>query len=123
MSGDRTGVTGAGAQCQISRSANGDYHWRMKAQNGRVVAVAAHGHARLSTCRAAFEDLRRRAADLNCVMLHAPEHGNGWFWSARDSDGRAVARSDRAYERYSTCQAAYERFAALLAGPNEQHTD
>ncbi|MEU6340423.1 hypothetical protein ABZ883_05650 [Streptomyces sp. NPDC046977] len=88
----------------------------MKAYNGRVVAVAAESRPDPDACLADFTLLKSGIGGLACVMLHAPGDGNGWCWSARDAQGRTLAVSPRAYERYSTCQTAYERFVSLLAG-------
>ncbi|MFD3456431.1 hypothetical protein ACFWVC_30205 [Streptomyces sp. NPDC058691] len=104
-----------GARWGVERSADGDHHWRMKANNGRVVAVSAEGRPDPDTCRADFKLLKSEIGELGCVMLHAPGDGSGWCWAARDGQGRTLAVSPRAYERYSTCQTAYERFVSLLA--------
>ncbi|MFF4135673.1 DUF1508 domain-containing protein [Streptomyces mirabilis] len=42
--------------------------------------------------------------------MHHTAEGGGWVWRLRDGNGGAVAVSSRAYERHSTCRAAYERF-------------
>ncbi|MFF3563360.1 hypothetical protein ACFYXS_25255 [Streptomyces sp. NPDC002574] len=87
----------------------------MRAHNGRVVAVAAESRPDPGACHADFTLLKSLLGQLTCVMLHAPGDGSGWCWSARDVRGRTLAVSPRAYERYSTCQTAYERFVSLLA--------
>ncbi|MEE4490965.1 hypothetical protein [Streptomyces sp. BE230] len=85
----------------------------MIAQNGRVVAVSAGSHAEYGECLAAFDEVCARAEELTGGVQHTPE-GNGWMWVLRDAVGRAAVVSARAYERHSTCRAAYDRFRALL---------
>ncbi|MFG2475148.1 hypothetical protein [Streptomyces fagopyri] len=80
-----------------------------------MIAVAARTYRNYGECRAAFERLCADIAELPGAVHHTAE-GSGWVWRLRDNAGGAVAVSSRAYERHSTCQAAYERFRALLAG-------
>ncbi|MGW1411347.1 hypothetical protein [Streptomyces sp. NPDC002403] len=103
-----------GTRCRIDIGADGGYGWRMIAQNGRVVAVSARSYGEHGACRAAFEELRAGQQGLTGGVQHTPG-GNGWMWLLRDRDGRATVVSARAYERHSTCRAAYERFCGLLA--------
>ncbi|MEU5028376.1 DUF1508 domain-containing protein [Streptomyces milbemycinicus] len=109
------GGTGAfGTRCQIDVDAEGRYYWRLTAQNGRVVAVSAVAYADYGECRRSFGRLCVDAPAMLGGVQHN-EGGNGWVWLARDARGKAVAVSARAYERHSTCQAAYDRFRGLLA--------
>ncbi|MGW3633390.1 hypothetical protein ACWD7F_25085 [Streptomyces sp. NPDC005122] len=80
-----------------------------------MIAMAARTYRNYGECRAAFERLCADIAELPGAVHHTAE-GSGWVWRLRDHAGGAVAVSSRAYERHSTCQAAYERFRALLAG-------
>lgn len=100
-------------RCRIDLDTEGRYGWRMTAQNGRVVAVSAHAFKDYEACRDAFEALRTGYAEQAGAVQHTPS-GNGWMWVLRRADGRTTAVSARAYERHSTCRAAYERFLALL---------
>ena len=84
------------------------------ATNGRVIAVAARRYADYESCRAAFERLCVEVVDLPGAVHHTAG-GSGWVWRLRDRAGGEVAVSARAYERHSTCQAAYDRFRVLLA--------
>jgi hypothetical protein len=79
-----------------------------------VIAVAAHTYRDYGACRGAFERMCADVASFAGAVHHTSE-GSGWVWRLRDPLGGAVAVSSRAYERHSTCQAAYERFRALLA--------
>nr|WTB33224.1 hypothetical protein OG781_30440 [Streptomyces sp. NBC_00830] len=76
--------------------------------------MAARTYRDYGECRAAFERLCADVADLAGAVHHGSE-GSGWVWRLRDRAGGTVAVSSRAYERHSTCPAAYERFRALLA--------
>ncbi|MFJ4468801.1 hypothetical protein ACIP2X_15115 [Streptomyces sp. NPDC089424] len=78
-----------------------------------MIAMAAVTYEGYDECRAAFERLCAEVAHLPGAVHHTSE-GSGWVWRLRDRAGGAVAVSSRAYERHSTCQAAYERFRALL---------
>ncbi|SEF94543.1 hypothetical protein SAMN05216223_102561 [Actinacidiphila yanglinensis] len=107
------GVGGIGTRCQIDIGEDGWYSWRLTANNGRVIALGAVTHPDEKACRAAFEALCEAAASLLGGVQHAAE-SNGWIWRLRDADGEVRAVSSRAYERHSTCQAAYDRFRVLL---------
>ncbi|MEW2519617.1 DUF1508 domain-containing protein [Actinacidiphila alni] len=109
------GVGGAGTRCQIDIDENGWYSWRLTANNGRVIALGANTYSDDAVCRAAFEALCGQTGSLAGGVQHAAE-SNGWIWRLRDGDGRVQAVSARAYERHSTCQAAYDRFRVTLFG-------
>ncbi|WP_328501835.1 DUF1508 domain-containing protein [Streptomyces sp. NBC_00457] len=113
MAARQGGAAVPGTRCQIDISADGSYLWRLTATNGRVVAVAALTYRSYAECRAAFEEMCAGVAGLPGGVHHTSE-GNGWVWRLREPAGGALAVSSRSYERHSTCQAAYERFRALL---------
>lgn len=113
MAGRKGGAAVPGTRCHIDIGADGTYAWRLTATNGRVIAVTARTYRDYAECRAAFERLCLDVADLPGAVHHTSE-GSGWVWRLRDPVGGALAVSSRAYERHSTCQAAYERFRALL---------
>lgn len=114
MAARRGGAAAPGMRCQIDIDAEGAYSWRLMATNGRVIAVAARRYADFGSCRAAFERLCAEVVDLPGAVHHT-SGGSGWVWRLRDRSGGEVAVSARAYERHSTCQAAYDRFRVLLA--------
>jgi uncharacterized protein YegP (UPF0339 family) len=117
MAGESGGGNGtaAGSRCQIDIGEDGWFSWRLTANNGRVIALGAEAFPDDHACRAAFQALFEDPAGLAGGVQHAAE-SNGWIWRLRDADGRVQAVSARAYERHSTCQAAYERFRVLLLG-------
>jgi uncharacterized protein YegP (UPF0339 family) len=96
----------------------GRYSWRLTANNGRVIALGAVAYPDDKACRVAFRELCAGQSRLAGGVQHAAET-NGWIWRLRNADGRVQAESARAYERHSTCQAAYERFRMLLVGLGE----
>lgn len=115
MSARMGGAAAPGTRCQIDIGADGTYSWRLTATNGRVIAVAARTYRDYGECRAGFERMCANVGKLTGAVHHTSE-GSGWVWRLRDPAGGTVAVSSRAYERHSTCQAAYERFRALLTG-------
>ncbi|MEU9358064.1 hypothetical protein AB0D35_08100 [Streptomyces sp. NPDC048301] len=108
----------AGVRCRIDTDGDGRFAWRMVAQNGRVVAVSPGAFGTYSDCRDAFEELRTGFEEQAGAVQHTAA-GNGWVWLLRRADGRSTAVSARAYERHSTCLAAYERFRKLLGRVGE----
>jgi uncharacterized protein YegP (UPF0339 family) len=125
MNGEAGGGTGgagaAGSRCQIDIGENGWFSWRLTANNGRVIALGATTYPDDTACRAAFEALYEQPEGLAGGVQHAAE-SNGWIWRLRDAGGQVLAVSSRAYERHSTCQAAYERFRVLLLDLRETQT-
>ncbi|MFC4032792.1 hypothetical protein ACFO3J_15030 [Streptomyces polygonati] len=117
MAGVASGGGGGtvGSRCQIDISENGWFSWRLTANNGRVIALGGKAYPDDKACRAAFEALCEGQEGLAGGVQHAAE-SNGWIWRLRDAEGRVQAVSARAYERHSTCQAAYERFRVVLSG-------
>jgi uncharacterized protein YegP (UPF0339 family) len=113
--GRELGDGGTGTRCRIDIGEDGRYGWRLTANNGRVIAHGATTYRDDRACRAAFAALCDEAELLTGGVHHAAEH-NGWVWRLRDREGHVQAVSARAYERHSTCQAAYDRFRVLLLG-------
>ncbi|MFG1808968.1 hypothetical protein [Streptomyces sp. NPDC049040] len=111
MSGES--VSDASARCQVDVDEDGWFSWRLTANNGRVIALGTRTHRDDAACRAELSTLCEKAAGLTGGVQHAAE-SNGWIWRLRGPDGQVSAVSARAYERHSTCQAAYERFRVLL---------
>jgi uncharacterized protein YegP (UPF0339 family) len=107
------GGAALGTRCQIDIGERRGFSWRLTASNGRVIALGAQSFPDEAACRAAFEGLCAAPELLTGGVQHAAET-NGWVWRLRDGEGRVRAVSARAYERHSTCQAAYERFRVLL---------
>lgn len=117
MTGDVRGAStrGTGTRCQVDINEDGWFSWRLTANNGRVIALGARTYQDEAQCKTAFEVLCTGADGLAGGVQHAAE-SNGWVWRLRGPDGQVQAVSARAYERHSTCQAAYERFRVLLLG-------
>ncbi|MFI1097097.1 hypothetical protein [Streptomyces sp. NPDC020917] len=122
MAGETGEAVGGGAalgtRCQIDIGESGRFSWRLTASNGRVIALGAIAYPDEAACREAFEGLCRQPELLTGGVQHAAET-SGWVWRLRDGEGRVRAVSARAYERHSTCQAAYERFRVLLLALRE----
>jgi uncharacterized protein YegP (UPF0339 family) len=120
MSAQSDGAKGAaaGTRCQIDIDESGRFSWRLTANNGRVIALGSNSYADEDACREALEKLGADPDSLVGGVQHAAE-SNGWIWRLRNADGQVQAVSARAYERHSTCQAAYERVRVLLAELHE----
>ena len=116
--GDGEGGTALGTRCQIVVREGGWFSWQLTASNGRVIALGAKSFADESSCREGFEGLCKELESLSGGVQHASET-NGWVWRLRDADGQVRAVSARAYERHSTCLAAYARFKVLLLALRE----
>lgn len=105
-------------RCVAERCVNGMYEWRLKAPNGRIVAVSPPHfrtpHEAVSGCLL----MRAEGAEYLARITHRKE-GIGWVWTVPGPNGRALAHSPRAYERRATCQNAFLKFIALLAATPE----
>ncbi|MGF1430145.1 DUF1508 domain-containing protein [Kitasatospora sp. LaBMicrA B282] len=113
MGGGRSSADAVRGGFQCERAANGRYQWQLKAPNGRIVAVSSPVYEAPAEADRAFAALRADAAELTARITHVRE-GIGWIWVVPGSRGVPDARSNRAYERYATCQNAFRRFVALL---------
>ncbi|MFJ3900665.1 hypothetical protein [Streptomyces sp. NPDC090025] len=101
-------------RCLVDAGPDGLWSWRLVSPNGRVVARSGGGYEDHVRCRDAFVDLCAEHAGMTGGIQHTAD-GNGWVWLLRDREGRPAAVSGRAYERYSTCRTAYERFLLMVA--------
>ncbi|WSL77328.1 DUF1508 domain-containing protein [Kitasatospora sp. NBC_01266] len=111
--GGRVGTDPVRGGFQVERAANGRYQWQLKAPNGRIVAVSSPVYDSPQEASRVFAALRADAAELTARITHVRD-GIGWIWVVPGSRGVPEARSNRAYERYATCQNAFRRFVALL---------
>ncbi|MFE2942919.1 hypothetical protein ACFXKG_28260 [Streptomyces sp. NPDC059255] len=75
--------------------------------------MSATAYASYGRCRAAFEEMCVKHAELAGGVQHTADV-NGWIWIVRDESGQRAIVSARSYERYATCRAAYARFRKLL---------
>ena len=97
----------------VDKAENGRYQWRLKATNGRVVAVSWPVYRDPDEAGRALEALRGDPARLLARISHVKE-GAGWMWVVKSEHDTPEARSMRTYERYATCQSAFRKFVALL---------
>ncbi|WP_348533672.1 MULTISPECIES: DUF1508 domain-containing protein [unclassified Kitasatospora] len=111
--GGRVGTDPVRGGFQVERTANGRYQWQLKAPNGRIVAVSSPVYDSPQEADRVFAALRADAAELTARITHVRD-GIGWIWVVPGSRGVPDARSNRAYERYATCQNSFRRFVALL---------
>ncbi|MGW2249543.1 hypothetical protein ACWCXH_05025 [Kitasatospora sp. NPDC001660] len=100
---------------RAERAPDGRYRWQLKAPNGRVVAVTPAAFETADEAERGFDGLRAGAGELTARISHVRD-GIGWIWVVPGSRNLPEVRSSRAYERYATCQNAFRRFVALLAG-------
>ncbi|MFI9270121.1 YegP family protein [Kitasatospora sp. NPDC052896] len=122
MAGGQAGADGIRGGFQTERAANGRYQWQLKAPNGRIVAVSSAVYESPTEAARSFDELRRSAAELTARITHVRD-GIGWIWVVPGPRGLPDARSNRAYERYATCQNAFRRFVALLGRQPEHDPD
>ncbi len=111
--GRDTGAEGGRGRYLAERAASGRYMWRLKAPNGRTVAVSSPQYRTLEDAARAFAALGSDSSGLLARIAHVRE-GIGWVWLIPGPQGQPLARSARAYERYASCQNAFRRFIALL---------
>ncbi|MEY9874310.1 sortase (surface protein transpeptidase) [Streptacidiphilus sp. MAP12-33] len=102
-------------RCTAGRAANGLYGWRLKAVNGRVVGVSPAQYGTEEAALAACRRLSGEEVGRHARIAHVHE-GVGWVWAVTKGEGRTLARSPRAYERYATCRKALGVFLALMEG-------
>ncbi|MEZ0069094.1 uncharacterized protein YegP (UPF0339 family) [Streptacidiphilus sp. MAP12-20] len=100
-------------RCSAGQSGNGLYGWRLKAVNGRVVGVSPPQYRTEEAALTACRGLLREGLERHARIAHVHE-GVGWVWTVSITEGKTLARSPRAYERYATCRKALGTFMALL---------
>ena len=50
------------AKFELYKSPNGEYRWRLRAQNTQVIATSGDGYKEKRSCLAAIESVKRDAA-------------------------------------------------------------
>lgn len=83
------------ASFEIYRDAHGQYRWRLKAPNGRVLAASADSYASASTGRGAAARWRERST-ASKYTIDIDEVGN-FRWRASSRNGQPLAVSAEAF--------------------------
>jgi uncharacterized protein len=51
------------AKFELYKSPNGEYRWRLRADNGNIIATGGEGYASKATAKAGIESVKKNAPD------------------------------------------------------------
>jgi uncharacterized protein YegP (UPF0339 family) len=97
------GAAGAGATFELYEDSAGEYRWRLRHDNGNIIADSGEGYASKSGAADAIERVRKYAPDAsvlevgNAAFEIYEDAGGEWRWRLRHRNGNIVADSGEGY--------------------------
>ena len=67
----------AAATFEVYKDKSGQFRWRLRMQNTKVIAASGEGYKEKESCLKAIESLKRVAADAPVKEVEASESGKG----------------------------------------------
>jgi len=98
------------AAFELYEDAGGEWRWRLRHRNGRILADSGEGYASRRNARDGIESVREHATDADRYERYEDEAGD-WRWRLVAPNGELVADSGQGYSRESTLEEAVERLA------------
>ncbi len=81
-----------GGKFEISKRANGEFQFNLKASNGQVI-LTSEGYTTLAACRNGIESVRKHAQDDASFERKTAKDGSPYF-SLMASNGQSIGKSE-----------------------------
>ncbi|MCG1003070.1 MULTISPECIES: HVO_2922 family protein [Halobacterium] len=104
----------ADADFDVYEDADGDYRWRLRAENGNVVADSGEGYTRRGEAEDAVERVRNYAPDADALDVGFAafevyeDNGGEWRWRLRHRNGNIIADGGEGYSSRTKTHDAIE---------------
>jgi uncharacterized protein YegP (UPF0339 family) len=87
---------------QLYRDKKGEYRWRLRSRNSKIIADSGEGYAQKRSCEHGIELLRAWDGQVEIYQ----DSGGGHRWRIRASNGEIFGDSGEAYANRSNVQRA-----------------
>ena len=87
---------------QLYRDKKGEYRWRLRSRNSKIIADSGEGYAHKHACEHGIELLRAWDGEVEIFQ----DKGGGHRWRIRASNGEIFGDSGEAYASRSNVQRA-----------------
>lgn len=88
-------MAGESDKFEVYQDKRGEWRWRRKASNGRIVGAASEGYDRKSDCEA---NMNRGAVASDKWEFYQDKRSE-WRWRRKASNGQVVGSSSEGYEK------------------------
>ncbi|NHN48477.1 DUF1508 domain-containing protein [Halostella sp. JP-L12] len=118
-----------GSTVEIYEDRGGNWRWRLRHDNGNVIADGGEGYASRRALEAAVERLTGRVADAD-TLEHDPaafeiyrDNADEWRWRLRHRNGRILADGGEGYASRSNAAEAVDRVRDRVEAKPEFYED
>ncbi|AUX10858.1 hypothetical protein AArcSl_3252 [Halalkaliarchaeum desulfuricum] len=121
--------TNTDAVFEVYEDKGGEWRWRLRHQNGNIIADSGEGYASRSGCIEAVDRIREYAPeadilDVERAAFEVYEDAAGeWRWRLRHRNGNIIADSGEGYASRSGCIEAVERVKRHAPGAGDEEVE
>jgi len=95
---------------EVYKDKGGEFRWRLKAGNGKIIAVPEDAYKNHADVKNAIESIQKNVAKMKVEYYQdkAKEHR----WRLKATNGRVMARASEGYKQKEGAEKAVETFKA-----------
>nr|WP_206042099.1 DUF1508 domain-containing protein [Haloarcula argentinensis] len=111
---------------EVYEDAGEEWRWRLRANNGELIADSGEGYANRSKAMDAIERVQSYAADADLLEIGSAafevyeDRGEEWRWRLRHRNGEIIADSGERYAERNKAIAAIERIKRHAPGATQE---
>jgi len=111
---------------EVYEDAAEEWRWRLRADNGELIADSGEGYANRSKAMDAVERVQSYAADADLLAIGSAafevyeDKGEEWRWRLRHRNGEIIADSGEGYAERNKAVAAIERIKRHAPGATQE---
>ena len=98
-------MAGENDKFEVYQDKRGEWRWRRKAANGRIVGAASEGYNKRSDCEA---NMNRGPNPKDKWEFYEDKRGE-WRWRRKAINGNIIGASSEGYNKKSDCEANASR--------------
>src|SRR5438309_1489401 len=81
---------------EVYKDKAGEYRWRFKAANNKIIAVARDGYKNHSDAKTAIGNIQKNVVKMK--VEYYQDKGKEWRWRLKATNGVEMARSSEGYD-------------------------
>ncbi|NHN63137.1 YegP family protein, partial [Haloarcula sp. JP-Z28] len=111
---------------EVYEDAAEEWRWRLRADNGELIADSGEGYANRSKAMDAVERVQSYAADADLLAIGSAafevyeDKGEEWRWRLRHRNGEIIADSGEGYAERNKAVAAIKRIKRHAPGATQE---
>lgn len=96
------------ATFEIYQGQDGDYYWRLRDSNGKIVADGSEGYVSKDNVRDAIENVKNEVSSGSADFEIYEGSDGDYYWRLQDGNGEIVADGSEGYSSKSNAKDAVE---------------